>query len=120
MQRKPRRENGAQLAFVRSLPCLICGSTYEVHAAHIRYHDRYYGKELTGAGRKPSDVWSVPLCCEHHVLGPDAQHNRGEREWWALNGIDPLVIAALLTLHFHNDDYDGAVSVCRHAREISA
>ena len=120
-QRRPRAEREGYLAFVRRLPCLICRVTNmtKIHAAHVRYHSFKHGKTETGVGRKPDDRWAVPLCESHHLLGPDAQHDSGEREWWESKKIDPLVIAALLYSHYSVNDEYAASQVAISAREIS-
>lgn len=91
-QREPRVEDPAYLAYVRTLPCLICrrpGSD----PAHLRTGSRQYGKPPTGMGEKPSDRWVLPLCRTHH----DDQHRNNELEWWRRQGIpDPFAIAVAL------------------------
>lgn len=83
-QRKPREQDAAFLAYVRSLPCTICRRP-GCDAAHIRAAAPQYGKRYTGKGEKPSDKWAVPLCRDHHR----EQHDRGdELAWWASYGID--------------------------------
>jgi hypothetical protein len=82
------------LALVRQLPCLHCGMIPS-EAAHIRMASAAFGKS-SGLGKKPADKFSVPLCAEHHRLGRDAQHARGERQWWEALGINPLNVATLL------------------------
>jgi hypothetical protein len=117
-KRQPRKHDRDYLAFVTGLPCLICGVS-GVHVAHVRYHCLPYGKDITGAGRKPSDLWCVPLCPEHHTLGSGSQHAHGERGWWKMHGVDPLVIAPLLFLHFTLDDDNAARQVALSARAIT-
>lgn len=91
-QRQPREENPAYLAYVRTLPCLICGRPGS-DPAHIRSAAPHYGKRQTGMGEKPSDCWVLPLCRFHHT----EQHNRGnELAWWASYGIDPFPVAVAL------------------------
>lgn len=104
------------LAFVRSLPCLICGATRMVEAAHVRYGDPTYGKAKTGLGQKPADRWSVPLCAAHHRTGPDAQHNSNEREWWERRGIDPL--RAAVALKVVSGSYDSGVELVAAVRGL--
>lgn len=91
-QRLPREEDPAYLAYVRTLPCLICrrpGSD----PAHLRTGSRQYEKPPTGMGEKPSDRWVLPLCRTHH----DDQHRNNELEWWARQGIpDPFAVAQAL------------------------
>jgi hypothetical protein len=79
-QRKPDPKRAAQhLAFIRGLPCMICGARPS-EAAHVRR-----GTD-GGIGVKPSDRFSLPLCRAHH----DAQHSNGEVSFWAYYGIDPV------------------------------
>lgn len=91
-QRQPRLEDPAYLAYVRTLPCLICarGSS---DPAHIRAAAPLYGKRYTGKAEKPDDKWVLPLCRHHHT----AQHRESELGWWAGMGIpDPFAVAATL------------------------
>jgi len=37
-----------------------------------------------------SDRFTLPLCPECHLNGPEAQHGTNERLWWAARQIDPL------------------------------
>lgn len=58
---KPKRERDeAYLAWIRTLPCLVCGGTLSVDAHHVRE------KGKGGTGTKPSDRRTVPLCREAH------------------------------------------------------
>lgn len=105
-QRQPREKAPKHLAFIRRLPCCVCvhtrggGSSKDIHAAHIRYGDIERGKRPTGAGEKPDDKWTVPLCGYHHVWGgKDAQHSHGERLWWLDRYIDPLALAIQIWEH---------------------
>ena len=54
-QRQPRIEDAAHLAFVRTLPCLVCGRPGPNDPAHIRAAAPTYGKRRTGMGEKPDD-----------------------------------------------------------------
>lgn len=91
-QRQPREEDPAYLAYVRTLPCLICRRVPS-DPAHLRTGARQYGKPHTGMGEKPSDRWVLPLCRTHH----DDQHRHNELEWWARQGIpDPFAVAIAL------------------------
>lgn len=105
------------LRYVHGKPCLICGAPGE--AAHVRYGSIAHGKVETGAGRRPDDRWTVPLCPAHHREGPDAQHGSNERKWWQAKGIDPLSTAALLFSAFKADPDDeaSARAICRHAKD---
>lgn len=92
LQRQPRQEDAAYLAYVRGLPCLICrrpGSD----PAHLRSAARQYGKRQCGMAEKPDDCWVLPLCRTHH----DEQHRNNEMQWWARQGIpDPHAVAIAL------------------------
>lgn len=94
-RKRPREHNDGHLKFIRSLPCACCLSRVHIEAAHVRYGALQYGKRETGAGERPSDKWTVPLCHNDHQ-GPDGQHASGEKAWWDEKGIDPLALAAAL------------------------
>lgn len=82
------------LAMVRQLPCLKCGDE-PCEPAHIRFASAAFGKS-SGMQKKPDDRFTVPLCPGCHRLDRDAQHNRGEREFWDSIGINPLIVAQKL------------------------
>lgn len=42
---------------------------------------------LRGLGSKCSDREAIPLCAEHHRIGPDSHHALG-RYFWAHYGLD--------------------------------
>lgn len=90
-QRQPREEDPAYLAYVRTLPCLVCGRR-PCDAAHIRSAAPQYGKRHTGMAEKPDDRWTLPLCRQHHA----EQHSTNELAWWAAQDIDPFALAAAL------------------------
>ena len=92
-QRQPREEEPAYLAYIRTLPCLICRRPGPSDPAHLRTGARQYDKPHTGIGEKPSDQWVLPLCRTHH----DDQHRGNELAWWARQGIpDPFAVAMRL------------------------
>lgn len=97
-QRSPRQRDAKHLAYVRSLPCCVCGSTRNIEAAHIRIGCPARGKEpLPGLQRKPDDKWTTPLCNYHHQSGILAQHKIGEQEFWfEIHGRNPFDIAERL------------------------
>lgn len=78
-------ENGAHLAWIRSLPCRVgsraCGSI--THAHHVRVGTG------GGTGLKPPDRWAVPLCPRHHGEG----HQTGWSTFEARYGLDLRAIA---------------------------
>jgi hypothetical protein len=95
-QRDPRQEDAKHLAYVRTQPCCLPFCKREAEPAHLRMENLAIGKDMTGTREKPHDRYTVPLCPYHHRLGVDCQHNRNEREWWAMRGINPWAIAASL------------------------
>lgn len=90
-----RERDNAHLAFIRRLPCAVCGIEDRSDAAHIRYGDLSRGKAPAGMGMKPDDKWTVPLCRPCH----EVQHGQNERAYWAKREADPLSIAEQLYEH---------------------
>jgi len=115
MLKHPRERNEKFLTFIRTLICVRCKTDFDIHAAHIRYADSWFGKRQTGAGRKPDDRWAVPLCVVCHVFGQDAQHTRGEKVWWKTVGVNPILLSALLFSHFSVDDREAAIQAIQRA-----
>lgn len=91
-KKRPRVENGAHLKFVRRLPCVCCGSR-NVEAAHIRMGSLIHAKRDSGKGEKPDDKWTLPLCRSHHA----EQHSMAEVAFWRVQGIDPFLLALILS-----------------------
>jgi hypothetical protein len=69
------------LQYISQKPCLICGRT-DVQSAHIRYAG-------AGIGQKPCDIFTTPLCLEHHR----EQHTMNEKMFWQLYQINPIAKA---------------------------
>jgi hypothetical protein len=91
-RKRPRQQRRDHLAFIRSLPCLICGSRNNIQAAHIRSGNIAYGKRTIGLSEKSSDHWTTPLCANHH----HDQHQGNEMTFWACYHIDPFKTALAL------------------------
>lgn len=88
-----RQRSPAHLAWIRRLPCAVCGNDIETEAAHVRFGCLEIGKPITGIGIKPDDKYTVPLCGQHHR----AQHAFGdERGWWEKLGRDPIKLSLAL------------------------
>jgi len=83
------------LARLRLLPCLGCGLDPCAEAAHVRMNSGAHGKRQA-MGRRPADRWAVPLCAECHRESPRALHKIGERVYWQLRGINPLLVCVKL------------------------
>ena len=103
--KRPRVKNNAHLDFIRSLPCVCCGNPHQTEAAHIRSSELFYGKRDTGGGEKPSDIWTLPLCGDHHR----EQHIVNEIAFWKSYGIEPFILA--LSLYACSGDIMTAESV---------
>jgi Putative HNHc nuclease len=109
LNKEPRERDEAYLALIRKLPCVIC-SRSPCDAAHIRMGSRLHAKSLTGMGRKPSDKWALPICHPHHM----EQHAIGERPFFKIHGIDPIVVAR--DLWAARPDLDAMQEVIRKLR----
>lgn len=83
---KPPRSK-AYLAWIRSLPCIICGEVRGIEASHTGPH---------GLGQKSSDYSAIPLCSKHHRTGNDSYHKLGPRRFSEVHGVDLRAIAARL------------------------
>jgi hypothetical protein len=110
--RQPRVRDRAYLDWIKQLPCLACAvegrTTYGVDPAHIRH--AFPGWTPIGAGEKPDDRKSAPLCRSHH----DEQHSMSERVWWARLGVDPVRLCSDLRSS-HPVVGLGAATVMKHA-----
>lgn len=80
-QRQPRERDKEYLAYIRCLPCALCGDDVSVQAHHPRLG--------VGMGEKSSDRWALPLCGMHHR----EVHSMGDRVFWASYGIDPIALS---------------------------
>ncbi len=85
---KPIR-NPKYLAWIRTLPCIICGRTGRIEAAHTGPH---------GIAQKSSDTSAVPLCSRHHRTGRDSYHKLGARAFERHHDIDLRLIVARLNV----------------------
>src|ERR1700679_1791042 len=74
----PPERNEAYKAFVRRFPCVCCGKTTGIEAAHFGPH---------GIAQKASDKHVLPLCPKCHRTGPKAYHKLG-RNFATYHGID--------------------------------
>lgn len=116
MQRRPRVTDSDYLAWIRSLPCLLCGDNTTVEAAHVRMAEPRLHKRPTGKGEKPDDRWALPLCHAHH----ERQHSAGERVFWEIRDVNPFAACLVLHLAHEREDREGAehfISVVNSAAE---
>ncbi len=83
---KPRR-NPRYLAWIRTQPCCVCGSTQRIEASHTGPH---------GIGQKSSDSSAIPLCAKHHRTGIDSYHRLGPRKFSEKHDLDiPAMVRRL-------------------------
>ena len=87
-----RKRDIKHCAWIRTLPCVICGDNTTVECCHIRMADPELDKPLTGMGIKPDDVWTLPMCGKHHR----EQHRNGEYMFWEGVGLVPTIMALML------------------------
>ena len=79
------REGKRHMARVAQLPCVICGRR-PVHVHHC-IHGRY-------GQRRVSDFETIPLCPEHHQIGPYAIH-QDKAGWLDRGGPDHGFLAVV-------------------------
>lgn len=77
---KPPARNWKYKAWVRSLPCAVCGVQPAGEAAHT-------GSD-GGMSQKASDYSCVPLCCDCHTQGEESYHRIGRERFEAAHGLD--------------------------------
>jgi hypothetical protein len=75
---KPKR-NPRYLAWIRTQPCLVCGSRGGIEAAHTGPR---------GLGQKSPDTSAIPLCPKHHRTGRDSYHRLGPRQFARVHQLD--------------------------------
>jgi hypothetical protein len=112
-RKKPVREgmSAKHLAFIRSLPCCVCGSVHLVHAHHLLRTGEH------GMGQRSADKYALPLCDKwapeigcHRKL-----HVNGDEEaWLASVGIDGRSLAA--SLWRVSGDREAALTILWKAR----
>ena len=83
---KPAR-NPRYLAWIRTLPCLVCGRTTGIEAAHTGPH---------GMAQKSTDISAIPLCTRHHRSGQDSYHKLGARVFERHHQLDTQAVVAHL------------------------
>lgn len=93
--KQPRVYDAAYLAYVRTLPCCVCGNDVAVEAHHPRNVSLDPRHRYVGLSEKASDRWAVPLCSRHHR---ELHAFGSEREFWASYGVDPHAIALRITV----------------------
>jgi hypothetical protein len=85
---RPTRDR-RHLAWIRTLPCVVCGSTRGIEASHTGPH---------GLGQKSPDSSAIPLCYRHHRTGPESYHRLGARRFAQVHNLDIPAIVRRLNL----------------------
>ena len=81
--------NWRYLAWIRTLPCLVCGAKRGIEASHTGPH---------GLGQKSPDSSAIPLCTKHHRTGDDSYHRLGPRKFAQKHKLDiPAIVRKLNT-----------------------
>jgi hypothetical protein len=81
--------NWRYLAWIRTLPCVVCGARRGIEASHTGPH---------GLGQKSPDSSAIPLCTRHHRTGRDSYHKLGPRKFAELHGLNIRAIVDRLNL----------------------
>src|ERR1051325_8768537 len=89
VRRGPARDTRYR-AWIRTLPCAVCGSKWRVEAAHT-------GSD-GGMSQKASDYSCVPLCRYCHTGRRGAYHQIGKREFERRYGINLTEFVRALNL----------------------
>jgi hypothetical protein len=85
---KPTRDT-RYLAWIRALPCAVCGATCGIEASHTGPH---------GLGQKAPDSSAIPLCYRHHRTGNDSYHRLGPQKFSKVHHLDiPALVRRLNT-----------------------
>jgi hypothetical protein len=81
--------NPKYLAWIRTQPCVVCGTRRGIEAAHTGPH---------GLGQKSPDTSAIPLCSTHHRTGKDSYHRLGPREFSEKHNLDIRAIVRRLNM----------------------
>ena len=107
-----RKRDEKHLAFIRTLPCIICGDNTSTEACHIRMSDARIAKPATGIAIKPDDKYVLPMCGAHHR----DQHKMSERRFWEQQNIDAVLVA--LAIYSVSGDAEESEAIMR-GRQVS-
>lgn len=73
------RRDPRYLAWIRTLPCVVCGSSRGIEASHTGPR---------GLGQKSPDSSAIPLCFNHHRTGRESYHKLGARRFAEVHNLD--------------------------------
>jgi hypothetical protein len=100
------------VAFVGSLPCVVCESRLKRSDGYIPHSGTVWVCQVgrsevahvgdRGLSQKSSDRETIPLCAEHHRTGKDAHHVLG-RKFWQHHGLDRDTLIAELNARYEQE-----------------
>ena len=82
------------LAWIRTLPCILCGTSAGVEAGHTN------ALGPRGLGQKASDFSAIPLCADHHRKLPSSYHRLGEERFSGAHRIYLSEVVAALNFGY--------------------
>lgn len=96
------RDFGPHADYVRSFPCVACGTTA---VARVSHHEL----PRSHKGGVPAVERQIPMCPGCHTDGKQARHKIGREKFEALHGVDLRALAAHLwsTSPFNPERSDG-------------
>jgi hypothetical protein len=110
--------DGRHLAHVRSLLCLCCAHGRQTTPTRAHHPKGLFPRTI---GKRVSDLLCLPLCDDHHTVGPDALHRGGdELGWWRRHGIDPYGCILSMLAGNRDSEKDEAVAFVKLHRERAA
>ena len=93
LSKHKRWESKEYLKFVQTLPCSDCRSEENVVAHHLKGRMSPY---CGGMGYKASDIFTMPLCPEHHREMHDTTHLIDHQMYFILQTLDRAVSQGVL------------------------
>jgi hypothetical protein len=92
-------------AWIRTLPCTVCGSGWKVEAAHTGCDG--------GMSMKPSDYSCIPLCRKCHTQAKGAYHRIGKFAFEQKYAINLQSLVKALNVRWVTAQQPGGEPVCR-------
>ena len=93
LSKHKRWESKEYLKFVQTLPCSDCRSEENVVAHHLKGRMSPY---CGGMGYKASDIFTMPLCPDHHREMHDTTHLIDHQMYFILETLDRAVSQGVL------------------------
>lgn len=112
---KSRFEDEEYREWQRALPCLKCIEEFDIELAPIYQNECAHDRIETdgGMGMRPSDIYSCPLCHEHHA----EQHRVGAITFWGGNMRAMKKTCLALYEAYDKSDYMPAIEVLEEYKE---